>query len=153
MPIPKPAPVAVPELTRTMTWPKFRERATEMGLHASLSIPVFVGSGKAIAALNLYARDAVAIAPLIVGVLAVHQPARPLPDDGEELPPVDSGSAELLDGFATALQLRSTIQLALGVIMGRDGLTAEAAYLTLRLHAAETGTGLLTAAINVIANR
>jgi AmiR/NasT family two-component response regulator len=49
--------------------------------------------------------------------------------------------------------VRSTIQLALGVIMGRDDVTAEAAYLALRLHAAETGIGLLEAASNIIVSR
>ena len=147
------APVTVPDLTRTMLWPKFREAATGMGLHASVSIPVFVGSGKTIAALNLYGRDAVAMAPLIVAVLAVHQPDPKLPGDRDGPQPLDAGDAELLAGFAQALMVRSTIQLAVGVIMGRDDLTAEAAYLTLRLHAADIGTGLLTAASDIIGSR
>jgi hypothetical protein len=147
------APVAVPDLTRTMTWPRFREAAAGMGLHASVSIPVFVGSGRTIAALNLYGRDAVAMGPLIVGVLAVHQPDRRLPGDRTDRQPLDAGGEELLAGFAEALTVRSTIQLALGVIMGRDDVTAEAAYLTLRLRAAEAGIGLLKAASNVIVSR
>jgi hypothetical protein len=146
-------PITVPDLTRTMMWPKFREAAIGMGLHASVSIPVFVGSGRAIAAINLYGRDAVAMAPLIVAVLAVHQPDRPPPGDREELQPLDAGGAELLAGFAEALTVRSTIQLALGIIMGRDNVTAEAAYLTLRLHGADNGIGLLTAASDIIASR
>ena len=47
-----------------MTWPGFREAATAMGLHASLSIPLFAGSGAPIAALNLYSHDLLAMAPL-----------------------------------------------------------------------------------------
>lgn len=124
-----------------------------LGLHASVSIPVFVGSGQAIAALNLYGRDAAAMAPLIAGVWAVHRPDRPLPGDREDLQPLGAGGEDLLAGYAEALTVRSTIQLALGIIMGRDELTAEAANLTLRLHAAETGIGLRTAASNIIAGR
>jgi hypothetical protein len=37
--------------------------------------------------------------------------------------------------------------------MGREDVTAEAAYLTLRLHAADTGIGLHTAASDIIASR
>jgi hypothetical protein len=143
-------PVTVPDLTTTMTWPKFRETAVGLGLHASVSIPMFVGSGETVAALNLYGRDADAMAPLIVGVWAIHRPDQPLPGDRDDLQPLDAGGEELLEGFAEALTVRSTIQLALGVIMSRDHVTAETAYLTLRLRAAETGIGLLTAASGVI---
>jgi AmiR/NasT family two-component response regulator len=66
---------------------------------------------------------------------------------------LDAGGEELLTGFAEALTVRSTIQLALGVIMGRDDVTAEAAYLALRLRAAKTGIGLLAAASNVVVSR
>jgi GAF domain len=143
-------PVTVPDVTTTMTWPGFREAAADMGLHASVSIPLFAGSGAAIAVLNLYGRHAAAMAPLIVGVWAVYDPDRPLPADHDDLQPLDAGGTELLAGFAEALAVRATIQLALGVIMGRDHTNAEDAYLTLRLQAAVTGVPLLTAAATTI---
>jgi hypothetical protein len=143
-------PVTVPDLTNTMVWPRFRETAIDMGLHASVSIPLFAGSGNRIAGLNLYGRDPVAMAPLIVGVWAVYDPDRPLPADHDDLQPLDAGGEELLAGFAEALTVRATIQLALGAIMARTRSSAENAYLRLRLHAANTGISLLTAANTVI---
>ncbi len=37
-----------------MRWPGFRDTAYRLGLHTSLSIPLFAGRGEPIAALNLY---------------------------------------------------------------------------------------------------
>ncbi len=88
-----------------------------MGLHASVSIPLFSGSGDTIAALNLYGRDKAATAPLIAGVPAIFDPDLPLPADRDDLQPLDAGGEELLTGFAEALGARSTIQLALGSVV------------------------------------
>jgi hypothetical protein len=145
------SPVTVPDVTKTMAWPGFRQAALELGLHASVSIPLVAGSGATIAALNLYGHDAAAMAPLIVGVWAVYDPDRPLPADHDDLQQLDAGGKELLAGLAEALTVHATIQLALGVIMGRDHTTAEDAYLKLRLRAAATGVSLLTAATTAIA--
>src|SRR4051812_3997844 len=46
--------VAVRDIDTTIKWPGFRQAALSMGLHASVSIPLFSGSGDTIAALNLY---------------------------------------------------------------------------------------------------
>ncbi len=143
-------PVTVPDTTKTMAWPGFRRAAAAMGLCASVSIPLFAGSGAAIAALNLYGRDATAMAPLIAGVWAVYDPDRPLPAERIDLQPLDPGGEELLAGFAEAMTVRATIQLALGVIMGHESITAADAYVRLRLQAADTGVSLLTAATGVI---
>jgi hypothetical protein len=143
-------PVTVPDTTKTMAWPGFRRAAAAMGLHASVSIPLFAGSGAAIAALNLYGRDAIAMAPLIAGVWAVYDPDRPLPAERVDLPPLDPGGKELLAGFAEAMTVHATIQLALGVIMGHENITASDAYVRLRLQAAGTGASLPTAATEVI---
>jgi hypothetical protein len=40
-----------------MAWPGFRDTARQLGLRASVSIPLIAGSGTPIAALNLYAHD------------------------------------------------------------------------------------------------
>jgi hypothetical protein len=144
-------PVTVPDVSRTMTWPGFRRAAVDLGLHASVSIPLFAGSGAAIAALNLYGRDSDAMAPLIVGVWAICDPDRLLPADHTDLQSLDPGGEELLAGFAEAMSVRDTIQLALGVIMGREHITARDAYVRLRLHAADTRMSLLAAATCVIA--
>jgi hypothetical protein len=143
-------PVTLPDIANTMTWPRFREAAIRMGLSSSVSIPVVIGSGRTVAVLNLYGRDAIAMAPLIVGVWALYDPERPLPSDIDGLPALSKGGTELLTGFAEALAVRSTIQLALGMIMSRAGITNDEAYLNLRLRAANSGTSLLAAADAII---
>jgi hypothetical protein len=147
------SPVGVRDIDTTIKWPGFRQAALSMGLHASVSIPLFSGSGDTIAALNLYGRDAAAMAPLIAGVPAIFDPDLPLPADRDDLQPLDAGGEELLTGFAEALAARSTIQLALGIIMGESGTSAQDAYVELRLRSADAGVALLTAAETVIAPR
>jgi ANTAR domain-containing protein len=146
-------PVGVRNIDTTIRWPGFRQAALSMGLHASVSIPLFGGSGDTIAALNLYGRDAAAMAPLIAGVPAIFDPDLPLPADRDDLQPLDAGGEELLSGFAEALAARSTIQLALGIIMGEGGTSAKDAYIELRLRAANAGVSLLTTAETVITHR
>jgi hypothetical protein len=55
------APVGVDDIDTTMAWPGFRQAAARMGLHASLSVPPFAGSGATIAVLNLYGHDPVTL--------------------------------------------------------------------------------------------
>jgi hypothetical protein len=146
-------PIGVRDIGTTIKWPGFRQAALAMGLHASVSIPLFSGSGDTVAVLNLYGRDAAAMAPLIAGVPAIFNPDLPLPADRDDLQPLDAGGEELLTGFAEALAARSTIQLALGIIMGQSGTSAQDAYVELRLRSADAGVALLTAAETVIAPR
>jgi GAF domain-containing protein len=134
------APVVVPDITAMMTWPGFHEAAARLGLHASVSVPLFTGSGAPIAVLNLYGRDAEAMAPLIAGMLAVHSPGE------EEQQQLDAGAEDLINGFAEALSVRATIQLAIATIVSRNRTTAADAYRQLRLHAADTGVTLQRAA-------
>ena len=70
--------------------------------------------------------------------------------DPARRPPLDSGGEELLAGIAAALRVRSTIQTALGVLMGRCRTSAADAYLKLRLHAADTGVCLYPAARAIV---
>jgi hypothetical protein len=146
----KDRPVTVPYIATTSGWPGFRRAATRMGLHSSVSLPLFSGSGRTIAVLNLYGRDAAAMAPLVAGVWALYDPERPLPADDDSLQPLDPGGDDLLAGFAEALTVHATIQLALGAIMAGTGGTAADAYRLLCTHAADAGTSLPAAAGTVI---
>jgi hypothetical protein len=56
--------------------------------------------------------------------------------------PSDPGTAELTGGLAEAFAVRRLIQLAIGTVMVRNSCSADAAYLDLRVQAAETGTCL-----------
>jgi hypothetical protein len=142
------APVTVQDIAATMAWPGFREAAARMGLHASVSIPFAAGSGRTIAALNLYARDLAAVAPLIVGVPALYDLSRVPPT--EILQSVTGGAAELLAGCADALSVHATIQRAIGVLMAQTHSGAADAYAGLRIQAADAGVSLLAAASVII---
>jgi hypothetical protein len=124
-----------------MTWPGFREAATSMGLHASLSIPLFAAAGTPIAALNLYSHDLLAMAPLNAWVWTVYttdQAAHPQTDPLL----VDTGGADLVAGLIAAFEVRAMIQRAIGVVMADEHCSAKDAYLTLRIRAAQAGTSL-----------
>lgn len=142
-------PVTVADITATMAWPDFREAAFTMGLRASVSIPLFAGSGVPIAVLNLYGHDSAAMTTLIAGVWAVYEPAKN-PAPGEPASGLDAGAEELLAGLAEAFVIRSAVQRAIGVIIAQEKCSPGDAYLSLRARAAEAGTPLTTTASAVI---
>jgi hypothetical protein len=133
-------PVGVPDIAATMSWPGFHRAAHDLGLHVSLSIPLFAGSGAPVAVLNLYGRDAAGLAPLIAGVRNLYAGQPPPSGDGPD--GMDPGARQLLAGLVEAFTVRDTIQCAFGVLMARDHCTAAEAYRRLRLRAAEAGDSL-----------
>jgi hypothetical protein len=141
-------PAAVPDVAATMAWPGFRAAAERLGLHASLSVPLFAGRGIDIAALNLYSRDAAAMAPLTAQVKAVYDPYGPAADDDRQR--LDLGSTQLVTGLTAAFDVRATIQQAIGAIMARRSLTEDNAYATLRVRATELETPLIDVARTVL---
>ncbi|AGZ41182.1 GAF and ANTAR domain-containing protein [Actinoplanes friuliensis] len=139
------APTPVPDISATMRWPGFRDSASRLGVTASLSIPLFAGRGVSVAALNLYSRDAYDLAPLIAAVSAAYDPAATPADE-----PLEPGGEALIAGLMGAFAVRARIQQAIGVIMATSHRTADAAYLVLRMRAAEKGTTLADTATAVI---
>ncbi|MGK5680237.1 GAF domain-containing protein [Actinoplanes sp. URMC 104] len=145
-------PHAVPAVAATMRWPGFRREALRWGLHASVSVPLFVASGKAAAILNLHSRDDAAMAPLIAGVWSIYDPDRRLPYD-DNLRPVGVGGQEMLDGFAGAVQIRATIQRALHTIMNEEQGTAVEAYWKLSHRATRHKRPILEMARTLLASQ
>jgi hypothetical protein len=139
-----------------MIWPGFKAVATELGVQASLSIPLFAGSGEPVDALNLYARDGDALAPLSSSLLTLFdfynndQPSVINEADIIRLHD-DAGSTEFLAGIAEAFAIQHRIHIAIGVLMQRENLTAEHAYVALREQAGATGNTLLETATEVAA--
>jgi hypothetical protein len=142
---------AVPVIATTVAWPGFRAAAERMGLQASLSVPLFAARGVDIAALNLYSRDAAAMAPLIARLEAVYDPYGARAEEAS--PPLDAGGEQLAAGFTAAFAVRAVIQQAIGVVMAGESLDEDHAYLTLRLRAAEQGASLVDMARSVLAER
>jgi hypothetical protein len=143
-------PVGVPDIAATMDWPGFREVAPALGLRASVSVPLFNGRGATIAVLNLYGRDDTAMEPLIAGVAKVSAISRELDLDVGGPPVSDPGAGELLAGYAGALSVRATIELALDILAGNSAGRTDDAYTELCARAAENGTSLSVAAAGVL---
>ena len=140
------APVPVPDIAATMAWPGFRDQAVQLGLRASVSVPLYAGSGEPVAVLNLYGHDAAAMAPLTEAVSTRCKPAA----RGGQAEDLEPGAGELMAGLAEAGAIRATIQQAVGVIMAWQAVGALDAYLHLRSRASETGDSLTTTAAAII---
>ena len=136
------------DIDTTMAWPGFRQAAARMGLHASLSVPLFAGSGATIAVLNLYGHDPVTLVPLSARVWAVFD-ADPATSPKPDVPLVDGAGEDLITGLVEAFEVRALIQRAIGVVMATKRCTAQDAYLSLRVRAAEMGAGLTDVAARV----
>jgi hypothetical protein len=135
-------PIAVPDIAATVQWPRFHEEAPRLGLHASVSVPLYAGHGEPIAVLNLYGHDRAAMAPLSAAICAVHEHADEDTPGSDDLRLLDDGGRELITGYTEALTIRATIRLAIGMIMNDFHCTAEDAYVSLCIRAAEAGSDL-----------
>lgn len=146
-------PVGVPDTAATVRWPGFHAIAAEMGLEASVSVPLYAGRGNAIAALNVYSHDRVAMAPLIAGISAVH--GHPSMPTRETIHPgrLDPGARELISGYAEALAIRTAVRFAIDLISIETNCDAEDAYLSLCIQAQESGTDLAEVATALIKRR
>jgi hypothetical protein len=142
-------PVAT-DIGSVMAWPGFRDTAWQLGLRASLSIPLFAAGGRSIAALNLYAHDPEPMTALIGRVWAQYQAGSTVDED---LPPLPPGSDQLLAGIAAAFRVQQIIQQARGRIMARDQVPAEAAYVALCAQAARTGAPIPDTARDIIGGK
>ena len=143
-------PVAVPDISATMSWPGFRDAAFRLGLRASVSVPLFAGSGTPVGVLNLYGHDTTTMAELAGRVLAAYDAEQAQSPDHDP-PGWDPGSQDLIVGLHEAFAVRSCIQQAIGVIIQRERCTPDSAYFILRSRAAETGESLLGVATSTIA--
>jgi hypothetical protein len=147
------SPVGVPDIDTTVQWPGFHEAAPRMGLHASVSVPLYAGRGDAIAVLNVYGHDRVAMTPLIAGICSMHGNTGEEADDETLLSALDPGGRELVTGYAGALSVRATIRLAIELIRADNRCGADDAYLSLCISAGEAGTDLAEAATRLLHHR
>jgi hypothetical protein len=142
-------PIAVPDIAATMKWPGFRDAAFQLGLRASVSVPLFAGSGVPVAVLNLYSHEAGPMAQLSGRVMTAYDS-----EHGDRGDPDgagwDAGSHDLIAGLHEAFAVRTCIQQAIGIIIQRERCTPDSAYLILRTRAAETGESLLSIAESLV---
>jgi hypothetical protein len=143
-------PVGVPDIDTTLQWPGFHEAAPRIGLHASVSIPLYAGRGEPIAVLNVYGHDPVAMAPLIAGIYSVHGHSGGEITSETPLSGLDAGGRELVTGYAGALRVRATVRLAIELIRADNRCSTDDAYLSLCIRAGDAGTDLAEAATALI---
>lgn len=118
--------VVVDDLVSDGRWPDFASRAVQLGIRSVAAYPLYVGRADQprpirLGSLNLYGRDSglTELAIELGGVFAAHCSAVIHAEMGQT-------------GLRDALETRDLIGQAKGVLMGRHGVTAEAAYEMLR---------------------
>ena len=128
-------------------WPLFGPQASELGVHSALSLPMLLGS-EVIGALNMYshAHDAFTAESRRLGELFATSAA------------VVIYNARLLDQLRReneriqrALGTRATIDQAIGMIMARSGISADDAFVRLRILSQREGTKLHLIAESIVA--
>ncbi len=124
-------PVSLPDMAEAARWPKFQRQATAEGVQASLSVPMSADHGfrrGSVGALNLYTlasalnddeiRRAHAFAEHVSG--AVTQAARLFEQQ------------RLIEDLQAALVSRTTIDQAIGIVMGEQHCGPDEAFDVLR---------------------
>jgi anti-anti-sigma factor len=127
-------------------WPDFTPKAQALGINAILSSPL-LAHDQPVGALNIYSRTATAFAPEdqdLASLLAAEASVI-LSDAGVHLTD-DEQATRLQD----ALWVRQVIAQAQGVIMERDGGSADDAFTTLRLSSVANGNPLREQAREVL---
>jgi GAF domain-containing protein len=121
--------VATGGLGEDELWPAFGPMAADLGIHSAISLPLVL-DGEVLGALNVYAyaHDAFDQSSRLVGELFAG-PAAVALHNARVLDEARRTSAKL----QVALDGRSTVDRAVGIVMSRSGHSADDAYLRLRL--------------------
>jgi GAF domain-containing protein len=129
-------------------WPAFIPRAKERGINSILSTPLLTAARPA-GALNIYSRHSGAFAApeLELSSLFAVQASELLVKAA-----VDVSVEELSRQLQDALRGRDLISQARGVLMERHGVTADAAYTTLRRSSRQRSTSLRSRAEDIVAS-
>ncbi len=138
----------IESLAEEARWPQFVPRALEDGIGSILSTPLMVAA-RPVGALNIYSNTERAFGPQDqeLAALFATQASGILAEAG-----VDIATEAVAKRFQDALQVRETIAQAQGVMMARQGVTAEAAYAALRQSSKRTGTPVRHRAAEIVAS-
>ena len=138
----------IESLAEETRWPQFVPRALEDGIGSILSTPLMV-SARPVGALNIYSNTERAFGPpdQELAALFATQASGILADAG-----VDIATEEVAKRLQDALQARETIAQAQGVVMARQGVTAEVAYAALRQSSKRTGVPVRHRAAEIVAS-
>lgn len=135
-------------LAEEKRWPTFTPKAAALGINAILSTPLLAAE-RPVGALNIYSRTAKAFTANdqeLASTFAA-QTATILTDTGAGV--TDQEVDQRVD---TALRSREIIAQAQGVVMDRDGLTADEAHATLRRFSLNRDQPLAELAAEIVAS-
>jgi GAF domain-containing protein len=137
----------VESLAEEERWPTFVPKAIEQGIKSILSTPL-VARDRPLGALNIYSdtERAFGTSQQELAALFATQASGILADAGADVSE-EERSARLAD----AMRSREVIAQAQGVVMGREGVTPEAATSVLRRAARAAGTTVRQVATEVVA--
>lgn len=136
-------------IAKETRWPAFVPRAAERGIRAIISTPLTV-LGRSVGALNICSRTAWAFASPRAGlatVLAAQASAILSARMREE-----RDVAELSQTIQGALSTRRAVMLAQGVLMEREGISADEAHRVLRSLSRASTTGIARQAMGIVAS-
>lgn len=142
------AVVTVDDMAAERRWSPFPQRASAVGVAASLSLPLVIGQ-EGRGALNLYARR-----PHAFGAEDEAR-ARQWADQATGALVVAARLARHQDTsrqMAEGMESRSTISRAVGLIMGRQGISADAAFGVLKSTSQQTNTKIRDLAARYLAD-
>lgn len=144
--------VVVADLTRTVEWPEFRQKASALGLRATLSVPLTAARGSVVAALNLHGVDRDAMARLgqrVWAALAGSTAEVDAPRTPAQQQNARDGGSQLVAGLVQAIELTRMVRTAVRTVAAEQGVDEEEAYELLRVQAAGHHSSLLRTAIEV----
>jgi len=136
----------VPDLAGETRWPEYRERALELGVHSSLSIPLTSGE-RHLGGLNLYGSRPGNFAGVVrqhAEIFAVQAATALL------LVLRSADQAEQSVQLEQALSSRTVIDQAIGILMAQQQCTAEEAFALLRAHSQNNNRKLRDVAADLI---
>jgi len=131
-------------------WPAFVPRARDGGIGSILSTPLLGAGDRPVGALNIYSRSDRAFGPAEqeLAALFATQASRIVTDAR-----ADVAAEEAAHRFQDALRVREIIAHAQGILMAREGVTADAAYAILCRAARQTGITVRRHATEIVAGQ
>jgi len=140
--------IYVDSLDAESRWPEFVPRAKKRGINSILSMPLLTG-GRPLGALNIYSRVAGALgdSDQTLAALCAQQASDLLANAA-----VDVSPEELSTRLREVLKVRQTITLAVGVVMGREGVSFDDAYAMLLQSSQHSAIPLRETARGVVAS-
>ena len=138
--------VSVEDMGSETRWPRFSRHAADRGLHSSLSLPLMV-RGEALGALNLYAFRTKAFTSPGVQTASMFAAQAAVTVANSQ---TYAASVKLTRELREALDSRAVIDQAMGILMGRNGHGAEAAFTKLRVRSQAENRKLREVAADIV---